>query len=134
MTIIYSCSILLNVKGLGLLKTKGKPMRENLIEAKLSLTKWINETAEERMTDIQVDDETGKTYKFDWDESFEHTTEDAYQDIMDWVKDYELNYDEMKYLEDWIKGLRSDTFQKELDKLERANKEERLWEAKLGLV
>lgn len=113
---------------------KGKPMRENLIEAKLSLTKWINETAEERMTDIQVDDETGKTYKFDWDDAFERAAEQAYQDIMDWVKDYELNYDEMKYLEDWIKGLRSDTFQKELDKLERANKEERLLEAKLGLV
>ena len=113
---------------------KGKPMRENLIEAKLSLTKWINETAEESMDEYQLDDETGKYYKFDWDDAFEHTTEQAYHDIMDWVKDYELNYDEMKYLEDWIKGLRSDTFQKELDKLERANKEECLWEARLGLV
>lgn len=109
-------------------------MRENLKEAELSLIKWINETSEEKMTDIQVDDETGKTYKFNWDEAFERTKEDACNDIMDWVNDYELNYDEMKYLENWIECLRSDTFQKELDKLERANKEERLWEAKLGLV
>jgi hypothetical protein len=53
---------------------------------------------------------------------------------MDWVNDYELTYDEMVELENWVKGLRSDTFQKELDKLEYANKEERIWEARLGLV
>ena len=113
---------------------KGKPMRENLKEARFSMTRWINTTAEESMSDIQLDDETGKTYKFNWDEAFEHAREDALNDIMDWVNDYELTYDEMKELENWAKELRSDTFQKELDKLERANKEERLCGARLGLV
>lgn len=112
-------------------------MTENFKEAQLSMIKWINETAEESMTDIQVDDETGKTYCFDWDDAFEHTTEDAYQDIMDWVKDYDLTYEEQVKLENWVKELRSDTFQNELDKLEQARKEceiDRMHEARLGLI
>ena len=109
-------------------------MRENLKEAKFSMTRWINTTAEDSMSDVQIDDETGKAYHFNWDDAFERATEDAYQNIMDWVNDYELTYDEMTDLENWIKGLHSDTFQKELDKLEYANKEERLWEARLGLI
>ncbi len=109
-------------------------MRENLKEAKFSMTRWINTTAEDSMSDVQIDDETGKTYKFNWDDAFERATEDAYKNIMDWVNDYELTYDEMTELENWVKGLRSDTFQRELDKLEYANKEERLWEARLGLI
>ena len=109
-------------------------MRENLKEAKFSMTRWINTTAEDSMSDIQIDDETGKTYRFNWDDAFEHATDDAYQKIMDWVNDYELTYDEMTELENLVKGLRSDTFQRELDKLEHANKEERLWEARLGLI
>jgi len=109
-------------------------MSENLKEAKFSMTRWINTTAEDSMSDVQIDDETGKTYHFGWDDAFERATEDAYENIMDWVNDYELTYDEMVELENWVKGLRSDTFQKELDKLEYANKEERIWEARLGLV
>ena len=112
-------------------------MTEKFKEAQLSMIKWINETAEESMTDIQVDDETGKTYRFGWDEAFEHTKEDAYQNIMDWVKDYDLSYEDMNKLENWVKELRSDTFQKELDKLEQARKEceiDRMHEARLGLI
>lgn len=109
-------------------------MRENLKEAKFSMTRWINTEAEDSMSDVQIDDETGKAYRFNWEDAFDHAVEDAYQDIMDWVNDYELTYDEMTELENWVKGLRADTFQKELDKLEQANKEERLWEARLGLI
>lgn len=109
-------------------------MSENLKEAKFSMTRWINTTAEESMSDIQFDEETGKTYRLSWDDAFERATEDAYQKIMDWVNDYELTYDEMVSLENWVKELRSDTFQKELDKLDYANKEERIWEARLGLI
>ena len=112
-------------------------MSENLKEAKLSMTKWINDTAEDSMSDIQIDDETGKTFRFDWDDAFERAVEDAYQDISDWVNDYELTYEEQTQLENWCKGLRSDTFQRELDKLEEARKEadmERYYEARLGLI
>ena len=98
-------------------------MTENFKEAQLSMIKWLNETAEESMTDIQVDEETGKTYRFDWDEAFERATEEAYDKIFDWVKDYDLSCDEQVKLEKWVKELRSDTFQKELDKLEKARKE-----------
>lgn len=98
-------------------------MTESFKEAQLSLIKWINETAEGMMTDIQVDEETGKTYRFGWDEAFDRTTDEAYDKIFDWVKDYDLSYDEQVKLEKWVKELRSDTFQKELDKLEKARKE-----------
>lgn len=98
-------------------------MTESFKEAQLSLIKWINETAEGMMTDIQVDDETGKTYRFDWDEAFDHTTDVAYDKISDWVSDYDLTYEDTVKLENWVKELRSDTFQKELDKLEKALKE-----------
>ena len=98
----------------------------NLEEAKISLIKWINETAEERMTDIQLDDETGKTYKFNWDEAFDHTTEDAYDIIEDFVSDYDLTYSEGKKLETFIKELRSDTFQKHLDWAKKKEEEKKL--------
>jgi len=87
----------------------------NLQEAKIALIKWINETAEEKMSDIQLDDESGKTYHFNWDDAFDHTTEEAYDTIEDWVSDYDLTYTDGKELERFIKELHSDTFQTELD-------------------
>lgn len=98
----------------------------NLEEAKISLIKWINNTAEEKMTDIQVDDETGKTYKLTWDDAFEYTTEEAWDDIEDWVGDYDLTYSDGKKLGHFVKELHSDTFQKHLDWLKNMEEEKKL--------
>lgn len=76
-------------------------MSENLKEAKLSMIKWINDTAEDSMSDIQLDDETGKTYRLNWDEAFDRAVNDAYENIIDWVNDYELTYEEQTQLENW---------------------------------
>ena len=98
----------------------------NLQEAKISLITWINRTAEEKMTEIQVDDETGKKYKFNWDDAFEHTAEEAWDDIEDWVNDFDLTYSDGKKLEQFVKELRSDTFQKHLDWVKKMEEENKL--------
>lgn len=100
----------------------------NLEEAKVALIKWINQKAEEKMTDIQLDDESGKTYRFNWDEAFEDTIDVVLCQIGDWISDYDLSYSEGKLLEDFVEELCSDTFQKYIDW---ANKVEE--EAKLDL-
>lgn len=109
-------------------KKKGLKMKKltNLEEAKISLIKWINETAEEKMSDIQLDDETGKTYKLNWDDAFEYTTEEAWDNIEDWVDDYDLTYPDAKRLETFIKELRSDTFKKHLDWVKKMEEEKKL--------
>lgn len=106
---------------------KGKPMTKltNLQEAKVALIKWINETAEEKMSDIQLDDESGKTYHFNWDDAFERTTEEAYDNLEDWVEDYDLKYSDGKLLEKFIKELHSGTFQTQLDWVKKIEEEKR---------
>lgn len=98
----------------------------NLEEAKVALIKWINEKAEEKMSDIQLDDETGKTYKLNWDDAFEYTTEEAWDDIEDWVGDFDLTYADGKKLEHFVKELRSDTFQNHLDWVKKMEEEKKL--------
>ena len=98
----------------------------NLEEAKISLIKWVNETAEEKMDEIQLDDETGRTYKLNWDDAFDYTTEEAWDNIEDWVDDYDLTYPDSKRLETFIKELRSDTFQKHLDWVKKMEEEKKL--------
>lgn len=105
---------------------KGKPMKENLQEAKVALIKWINETAEEKTSDIQLDDESGKTYHFNWDEAFDHTTDVVLGQIEDWIIDYDLSYSEGKLLEEFVEELRSDTFQKQLEWVRYIEEKERL--------
>lgn len=98
----------------------------NLEEAKISLIKWINETAEEKMSDIQLDDETGKTYHFNWDEAFDDTIEEVLDYIGDWVSDYDLSYSDGKSLETFVQELRSDTFQKHLDWVKKMEEEKKI--------
>ena len=98
----------------------------NLEEAKVALIKWINETAEEKMTDIQVDDETGKTYRFSWEESFDRTTEEAYDNVDDWGGDYSLTYEEVRELSNFIQELHADTFQKQIDWAKKVEEEVKL--------
>lgn len=101
-------------------------MSENLKEAKMSLIKWINTTAEDKMREIQIDDESGKPFRFNWEEAFEHTTDDAYEQVGDWGNDFELTYDEERELENYIRELHADTFQRELDKLEEYEKQSKV--------
>lgn len=98
----------------------------NLEEAKVALIKWINQEAEDRMTDIQVDDETGKTYRFSWEESFDHTTEEAYEDVDVWGGDYSLTYEEVRELSNFIKELHANTFQKQVDWAKKVEEEAKL--------
>jgi hypothetical protein len=107
---------------------KGKPMTKltNLQEAKVALIKWINEKAEEKMSDIQLDDESGKTYHFNWDEAFEDTTDVVLGQIEDWISDYDLSYSEGKLLEEFVEELRSDTFQNQIDWAKKVEEEVKL--------
>ena len=98
----------------------------NLQEAKVALIKWINEKAEEKMSDIQLDDESGKTYHFNWDEAFEDTIDVVLGQIEDWISDYDLSYSEGKLLEEFVEELRSDTFQKYIDWAKKQEQEARL--------
>lgn len=98
----------------------------NLQEAKVALIKWINETTEEKMSDIQLDDESGKTYHFNWDEAFERTTEEAYDNVDDWGGDYSLTYEEVRELSNFIQELHSDTFQTQLDWVKKMEEEKKL--------
>lgn len=87
----------------------------NLEEAKVALIKWINQEAEDRMTDIQVYDETGKTYRFSWEESFDDTVETVLGQMEDWASDYDLSYSEGKLLEEFVQELHANTFQNQID-------------------
>lgn len=98
----------------------------NLQEAKIALIKWINETAEEKMSDIQLDDESGKTYHFNWDDAFDHTKEEAYDNVDDWGGDYSLTYEEVRELSNFIQELHSGTFQKHLDWVKKMEEEKML--------
>ena len=98
----------------------------NLQEAKIALIKWINDTSEEKMSDIQIDDETGKTYKLNWDDAFDYTTAEAYDNVDDWGGDYSLTYEEVRELSNFILELHSDTFQKHLDLVKKMEEEKKL--------
>lgn len=98
----------------------------NLEEAKVALIKWINQEAEDRMTDIQLDDETGKTYRFSWEESFDDTVETVLGQMEDWASDYDLSYSEGKLLEEFVKELHANTFQKQIDWAKKVEEEVKL--------
>ena len=98
----------------------------NLEEAKVALINWIDQEAEDRMNDIQVDDETGKTYRFSWAESFDDTVETVLGQIEDWASDYDLSYSEGKLLEEFVQELHANTFQKQLDWAKKVEEEVKL--------
>lgn len=98
----------------------------NLEEAKVALIKWINQEAEDRMTDIQVDDETGKTYRFSWEESFDDTVETVLSQMEDWASDYDLSYSEGKLLEEFVQELNANTFQNQIDWAKKVEEELKL--------
>lgn len=98
----------------------------NLEEAKVALIKWINQEAEDRMTDIQVDDETGKTYRFSWEESFDDTVETVLGQMEDWASDYDLSYSEGKLLEEFVQELNANTFQNQIDWAKKVEEEVKL--------
>lgn len=98
----------------------------NLEEAKVALIKWINQEAEDRMTDIQVDDETGKTYRFSWEESFDDTVETVLGQMEDWASDYDLSYSEGKLLEEFVQELNANTVQNQIDWAKKVEEEVKL--------
>ena len=58
-------------------------MCNELKEAKFGVLKWLDITTEDNHQAIQIDDETGRTYRWDWEESFDRARNEAVEKIAD---------------------------------------------------
>lgn len=85
-------------------------MCNELKEAKFGAIKWVDMTAEDNYKAIQIDDETGKPYHWDWEESFDRARNEAVERIEDFQSDYELTDEETEQLKNWLYTLHANSY------------------------
>lgn len=98
-------------------------MCNELKEAKFGALKWIDMTTEDNHQAIQIDDETGKTYRLDWEESFDKAREEAVEDIEDFQNDYELTDEETEELKNWMYTLHANSYGTILERMRKEEKQ-----------
>ena len=98
-------------------------MSNELKEAKFGLLKWIDIEAEDNYQAIQIDEETGKTYHLDWEDSFDMAREDAIRQIEDFQSDYELTDEETDQLKEWAWTLHSDSYGTILERMRKEDQQ-----------
>lgn len=92
-------------------------MCNELKEAKFGALKWLDTTTEDNHSAIQIDDETGKSYRWDWEESFDRARDEAVEKIGDFQSDYELTDEETEQLKDWMYTLHANSYGTILDRM-----------------
>lgn len=92
-------------------------MCNELKEAKFGVLKWLDITTEDNHQAIQIDDETGRTYRWDWEESFDRARNEAVEKIADFQSDYELTDEETEQLKDWMYTLHANSYGTILDRM-----------------
>lgn len=94
-------------------------MCNELKEAKFGALKWIDMTTEDNHQAIQVDDESGKTYRWDWEESFDRARDEAVKTIADFQNDYELTDEETEQLKNWMYTLHANSYGTILERMKK---------------